>query len=155
MPHLLFCAPSALPPARLALPPSHRDCIGGRQKSVVNMGVGLAAMCGWLLGSSLACISCRRADASTCNRFALRLQPIFKEWVRGEVELVGFAGSDVVARIGVEGSRSAKRSVSGGKGNCYCRVRSEGVKVSMLGGGGGEPLLEMEESSKGGDGSVV
>lgn len=117
MPHVLFRAPSALPPARLALPPSHRDCIGRRQKSVVNMGVGLAARCGWLLGSSLACVSCRRADASTCNRFALRLQPIFKEWVRGEVELVGFAGSDVVARIGVEGSRSAKRSVSGGKGN--------------------------------------
>lgn len=38
-------------------------------------------------------------------------------WVRGEVELVGFAGSDVVPRIGVEGSRVYKRSVSGGKGN--------------------------------------
>lgn len=89
-------------------------------------GVGLAAMCGWLLGSSLACVSCRRADAKrlqpVCSpALAYPLQGVLSGggggWVRGEVELVGFAGSDVVPRIGVEGSRVYKRSVSGGKGN--------------------------------------
>lgn len=89
------------------------------------MGVGLAAICGWLLGSSLACVSCRRADAKhlqpVCSPARAYLQGVLsgggEEWVGGEVELAGFAGSDVVPRIGVEGSRVYKRIVSGGKGN--------------------------------------